>query len=111
VDNTGARALGACAIVSMLLMGAIGSRTHQRYWQNAAVSRDLLLDVAGKDGRLLACGTIAVLGLPDRVDGAYLFRNGADIALPSRGLTLTPAAPAACTFRWDQASAAFVPSP
>ncbi len=114
VSQTGSaagRRFGAAAIAVLVLIGAIGTRAHQRYWQDAAVARDVLMRVARTDSRLRSCGTVSVRGLPDTVEGAYVFRNGADLAFASAGLTLSGAAAPPCAFNWDMGRAAFVVVP
>jgi hypothetical protein len=100
--------LGTAALAFLVLSGAVGVRAHQRFWRDAAASRDTLIDTARRDGRLRTCREIAIVGLPDTVDGAYVFRNGADIAFANVGLTLSRTASPSCTFEWDRERGVFL---
>jgi hypothetical protein len=60
--------------------------------------------------RLHACSPAYVEGLPDSVDGAYLFANGAREALADVGVTAFARPDSGeCAFRWDPTAATFQP--
>jgi hypothetical protein len=101
------RLVGAAAIAALVLFGAAGTLWHQRPWLAAAAARDTILASARTNERLRACGQVTLRNLPDNVDGAYLFRNGAELAFAEVGLSLSANAPPACVFRWDAGSGAF----
>ncbi|MEQ1575892.1 MAG: hypothetical protein ABL993_16770, partial [Vicinamibacterales bacterium] len=109
--SAGGRRLGTAAIAVLILFGTMGAREHQQYWQEAAAARDVLLNAARADGRLRACGTVGIRGLPDTIEGAYVLRNGADVAFANTGLTLSATASPTCTFNWDAGRAAFAAVP
>ena len=105
--HVAARAMAGAAIIVLVLDGAAGVRWHQAYWQQAAHTRDMVLTSAGADERVRACGTISVGALPDSDGGAYVFRNGAELAFASAGLTLSSQAVVPCAFTWDTARTGF----
>jgi hypothetical protein len=93
---------GTIGLGVLVLLGVVGVTTHQRYWQSAARTRDAILRAAQTDERLRQCGTVNLRGLPDTVQGAYAFRNGAAIVFSDAGLTLSESAAPSCVFSWDQ---------
>lgn len=104
--RTAVRAFGMGAIAVLVVFGTVGARGHQGYWQKASAARELVLDVARTDSRLRECGTVSIRGLPDTVEGAYVFRNGASLAFADAALALSGTATPACTFNWDARHAA-----
>ncbi len=68
----------AGAILSAILIVCFSFTLWQRnlIWQNAGnLSQQLLTDFAAETGLKSGEGTV-VMGLPDNIDGAYVFRNG-----------------------------------
>jgi hypothetical protein len=99
------------ALVVLIAAGAWGVRQHVRPWTHAAAVRDTALRAATADTRLHACSPAYVEGLPDSVNGAYLFANGAREALADAGVTaFARPGTGECAFRWDPAAARFVPA-
>jgi hypothetical protein len=98
------------ALVFMVIGAGIwGVREHLRPWTHAAQTRDLVLRTAAGDERLRACSVAYIEGLPDSVDGAYLFANGAREALADVGVNAFARADSGdCSFRWDPAAARFI---
>lgn len=95
-------------LVALIAMGAWGVRQHVRPWTHAAAVRDTVLRAAAADTRLHACSPAYVEGLPDSVDGAYLFANGAREALADVGVTAFARPDSGeCAFRWDPTAAKF----
>jgi len=105
--SVGPRVIGTGAIAVLVLTGAAGARWHQQTWRAAATLRDAILAGARTDDRLRACGVVTVRDLPDNAEGAYIFRNGAELAFTQVGLTLSDRATPSCTFRWDGGRAGF----
>ena len=105
------RTFGMGAIAMLIVFGAVGTREHQRHWQKASAARNLVMNVARTDSRLRACGAVSIRGLPDTVEGAYVFRNGADLAFEDAALALSDTAIPTCTFNWDARRAAFTAVP
>lgn len=101
-DGTLSRRCGVATLVVVILSGLLGTRLHQEFWRDAATTRDLVLESARHDRRLQTCRTVAIGRLPDVVEGAYVFRNGADLAFGRVGLTLSANPPDGCRFDWDQ---------
>ena len=95
---------GTMGLGVLVLLGVVGVTMHQRHWQDAARTRDAILAAARIDERLRQCGAINLRGLPDTVQGAYAFRNGAAIVFSEIGLTLSESAAPSCVFSWDEAS-------
>jgi hypothetical protein len=73
-------------------------------WRAAATLRDRIESAAKSNGHLMACGAVAIRGLPDSESGAYLFRNGAREAFAQElGINMTDSgnAEGQCSFRWN----------
>ena len=81
--------------VSLIALFAVATRSHQSAWIAAAHERDRVL-AAFRDGHI-DCAAVEVRGLPDHVQGAYVFRNGFNEAVRR----ITPPAQAPCSLRWD----------
>ncbi|HEV3059953.1 MAG TPA: hypothetical protein VGY48_17020 [Vicinamibacterales bacterium] len=101
-------ALGA--VVALIVTGSVGVRLHQQPWQHAAAVRNEIEAAAKQDVRMASCPIVQFADLPDSVEGAYVFRNGAaeafgrDVGLNARvGRGGGP-----CAFEWDPARHAFV---
>ena len=97
-------------VVVLIGVGAWGVRQHLHPWTRAAATRDSVLGVAAGDQRLRGCPVAYIEGLPDAVDGAYLFANGAREALAGVGVSaFARAGSGDCAFRWDAGRSAFLP--
>jgi len=96
-------------VAALIVAGVWGVREHLRPWIHAATARDTVLAAAAADERLRTCAVAYVEGLPDAVEGAYLFANGAREALADVGVTAF-ARPGSgdCAFRWDAVATKFV---
>jgi len=97
-------------VILMIAAALSGTRSHLTPWQRAAGARDTVLRAASEDPRLHACVVAYVRELPQSVEGAYLFPNGAREALAGVGLNAfvrDDSGP--CAFRWDTMSSRFVP--
>ena len=81
--------------ISLIALFAVAGRSHQSAWIAAAQERDRVL-TAFRDAHI-DCVPENVRGLPDHVQGAYVFRNGFADAVRR----ITPAAHAPCAVRWD----------
>jgi hypothetical protein len=104
-----ARLIAACAVASVMAASMAGVRAHLLPWEHAATLRDGVLRAAADDARLQACPVVYVQDLPDSVDGAYLFANGAREALGEVGINaFVRNERDACAFRWDHARRGFV---
>jgi hypothetical protein len=92
-------------VTAVVVLFAVGVHGHLRPWRDAAQSRDALLGAISQAAQRERCSTVAVVDVPDNVDGAYVFRNGLAEALALHGslVRLVPAgngaAPDACTVR------------
>jgi hypothetical protein len=97
----------------LIAIGTYGTVLHQRPWQEAARVRDRV-ETAARGPEMDACQEVSVSNLPDSVDGAYVFRNGAAEAF-ARDLQLEvkvveSGVQGACSFRWDEGRLSFVRS-
>jgi hypothetical protein len=104
------RALPNTAAAAILLALAVfGVERHVRPWQRAAAERTRVERAALSNVELTRCPRITVEGLPDSAAGAYVFRNGADIAFARDIGVAAVSGPVAgpCAFHWD--GVAFVP--
>lgn len=100
-DSSAGRKVGAAALVTLLAIYAWRLQGERAVWQSAAATRDVVLAEAQRVIDQAGCATLTVLDPPDAADGAFVFRNGLDVAL--RGLQVTPTGPR-CTARWDAAT-------
>jgi hypothetical protein len=95
-----ASAIAVAAVGILIVAGTVGVRLHLEPWRQAALKRDRVLAAA----RLIAvdpdCKAPVFRSLPDTVDGAYVFRNGGDIALGS-SVSIRASEPDGCSFRWN----------
>jgi hypothetical protein len=96
-----ARWVGGVLLTLMIVGGAAASTMHQRTWRAAGETRDRVRATVASSSELRACGTVWIEGLPDNERGAYVFRNGADIAFQDFGVRVVSDAPPACRFTWD----------
>lgn len=70
------RAAGAILAVILIVYFSFTLWQRNLIWQNAGnLSQQLLVDFASETGLKPGEGTV-ILGLPDNIDGAYVFRNG-----------------------------------
>jgi hypothetical protein len=99
--------VGVIALLFLVAVGVLGNRVHQRQWTAAAAARDNALEAARRDERLQSCRTVKLVGLPDTANGAYVFRNGAEIGFRDVGLEIDGNALPSCVFEWDQQAKAF----
>jgi hypothetical protein len=80
-------------------------------WAYAATIRDIVIRSAAADGRLRACEVVYLQNLPESVDGAYVFSNGAREAFADVSINaFVKNEPGSCSFRWDADMRGFVPS-
>lgn len=97
--------------LAMIAVAAVGVRVHLAPWIHAAAVRDEILRIAAADARLHSCPVAYVRDLPESVEGAYLFRNGARDALADVGINaFVRNETGTCSFRWDGPTATFVPA-
>jgi hypothetical protein len=101
------RPFAAGALLVLVVVAAWGVRQHLAPWQAAAAARDRVLAAALTED-LARCRVVTLWALPDNVQGAYVFRNGAPEAFVRLGLQVAPEASPDCAFTWDAASARFV---
>ena len=81
-------------IAPIVILFLVATRAHQSPWAAAAVERDRVLDAYRRSD--LSCTPQTVVGLPDGVRGAYVFRNGfAEAVAASRPSTRS------CALEWD----------
>lgn len=100
------RFVSAACVTSMMATYAFAVHIHLAPWIEAATLRDKLELQALE--RASWCSTVEVASPPDSVRGAYLFRNGIDIALRRDvGLVSDSTAQPGCILRWDAASSSF----
>jgi hypothetical protein len=98
------------ALVVLIVTGSVGLRLHQQPWQHAAAVRNEVEAAAKQDVRMASCSIVQLADLPDSVEGAYVFRNGAaeafgrDVGLKAKvGRGGGP-----CAFEWKPGQHAFV---
>jgi hypothetical protein len=89
------------ALVLVLAVYVSRLQDERAIWQGAAATRDAVLAEAQRAIDAGACASVTVADPPDAVDGAFVFRNGLDVAL--RGLRVAAAGPP-CVLRWDAAT-------
>src|SRR5205823_3593805 len=65
------------ALVGLIVTAIVGLRAHQQPWQHAAAVRNEVEAAAKQDVRMASCSMVQLADLPDSVEGAYVFRNGA----------------------------------
>jgi hypothetical protein len=82
-------------VISLIALFAVATHSHQSAWIAAAHERDRVL-AAFRDARI-DCANGEVRGLPDHVQGAYVFRNGFNDAVRR----ITSSTPATCDLAWD----------
>jgi hypothetical protein len=85
--------------------------SHLMPWRRAGELRDRVERAVVTNPLMTICLTIHVAGLPDNIDGAYVFRNGASEAFRRDvGKGLSPMATGECSFAWDDKGDDFVPT-
>jgi hypothetical protein len=106
-EAASSRAWAGARLAALSLVAAIyvvGVRAHITPWVRAGELRDAVLDAAAGSAAVSRCDAVSVLGLPDTMDGAEVFRNTAVNMFASRGVHLVLAASPDCSFSWDQTS-------
>jgi hypothetical protein len=97
-------------VTALVAMNVVGVLLHQGPWRAAARTRDEVLQAATLDRQIRACRDVALVDLPDSVQGAYVFRNSVKEAFQRVGIIVNPQASApGCTFRWSDKSRRFYP--
>jgi len=88
----------AVAAAALIMLSAFGVGQNLRPWIAAGEMRDVVLREARATTVAADCRTVVFEGVPDSLDGAYIFRNGFDIAVGE-----LPTSPSGldCRFRWD----------
>jgi hypothetical protein len=84
-------------LIPVIAVFVIATRTHQSPWVAAALERDRVLEAYRQSD--VACTPETVRGLPDHIQGAYVFRNGFLEAVAALTPSGGPAAP--CELDWD----------
>jgi hypothetical protein len=84
-----ARRTAVLLVATLVAIWVAGAQWHLADWRRAAAMRDLVLNGIRQESRLSRCAVVTVLGVPDSVGGAYVFRNGLAEALHRKGI-LTP---------------------
>jgi hypothetical protein len=97
--------VSAVVLAALIAAGGYGARLHQRPWLQAAALRDAILSQASVAIAESQCDVASFTGVPDKVSGAFVFRNGFREAL-ARHLQFTAASDdstvvPACRFRWS----------
>jgi hypothetical protein len=106
------RAFAAFVLLLFVAADTAGVRMHLRPWSRAAATRDVVLRSAAGDARLHACPVVYLQGLPDSLDGAYLFANGAREALAAVGVNAYARQESGpCAFRWEPKDERFAQQP
>ena len=95
-----ARAIAVVAIGTLIVSGCVGVRWHLEPWRQASRVRDRVLNAAPLVSVDPNCKRPVFHQLPDTVDGAYVLRNGGDLAL-SAAVSTQAAEPDGCSFRWN----------
>jgi hypothetical protein len=98
-----------CAIASAVLISVLSVAREVGVWTQASDLRDRVLADARASIARQGCVEAAFAGVPDSVDGAYVFRNGFPEAMQPVTVRLLPdttsnpdttSAPTACEFVW-----------
>jgi hypothetical protein len=110
VPFAGARGSVPKAVAAVCLAGLLGAygmalNQERQVRGEAARTRDVLLDAAGRLARERGCGALTVRDAPDNVRGVYVFREGLREALAA--VVVSGGAP--CTARWTNGT--LVPEP
>ena len=100
-----ARRLAVGFVVAVAAAGAVAGQHRARAWTNAAALRDRVVVGARAVLEASPCPKVVLLGAPDSLDGAYVFRHGLALATegeaPTRIVRAADAsASEACTFVW-----------
>ena len=96
------RMIASTLLIAIVVLNGWAVRRQLRAWTAAAALRDRIIASAHANADARACGTIRLDDLPDSIDGAYLFRNGATEAFAREGvLRLSGDGDPPCRFRWD----------
>ncbi len=90
--------LAAAVAAMVVLLSAFGVMLNLRPWIAAAELRDVVLREARLARNGADCRAFTFEGVPDSLDGAYVFRNGFDAAV---GESATSPSGMDCRFRWD----------
>jgi len=96
-----------CALLVVGVVSAVGVRLHVKPWLQAATLRDSVLEDASRVLANTDCALVGFAGLPDSVDGAYVFRNGFHEALAAQTIrrdvevaASVELAPVGCRYEW-----------
>jgi hypothetical protein len=103
--------ISEAAVVALVVTGAIGLWLHQQPWQRAAGARNEVEAAAHHDVLMASCPLVQLAGLPDSVEGAYIFRNGVTEAF-ARDIHLNAVVARSgglCAFQWNPRSGIFTP--
>jgi hypothetical protein len=94
-------AVGLPGLVALVALNSAAATVHLKPWIEAARTRDAIEQAARTNSRMQSCATIALIGLPDSVAGAYLFRNSvAEAFARDLAMTIVTDRPA-CSFQWQ----------
>lgn len=99
------RRLAVGFVVAMAAAGLVAGQQRVRVWTQAAAVRDRVVAEARTVLRTSPCPRVILLGAPDSLDGAYVFRNGLPLATGDGSATRIRTVPEAgvgeaCTFVW-----------
>jgi hypothetical protein len=111
--HTGSRmnVIVAALVVLTIALAVYGTRVHLQSWLRASALRDRVLAAAVANKALRDCEVTALQELPQSVQGAYVFSNGAREAFGNLGLNVYVGdATGPCSFRWNSASSQFEPA-
>jgi hypothetical protein len=88
IDSPASRARRTAVLLMAVLVAVwvTGTQWHLADWRRAAAMRDQVLNGIQQESRRSACTVLTVLGVPDSVGGAYVFRNGLAEALHRKGI-------------------------
>jgi hypothetical protein len=90
------------AVGAIATAGAFGVREHLKPWAQAAAVRDAVIEDLRSSRIVRDCDRVALLDVPDSVQGAYVFRNGMAEAAQAMNVSITsPDAAGPCVFRWS----------
>lgn len=97
-------------VVLTMAFAAYGTRVHLQPWLRASALRDRVLAAAAANNTLRDCDGPVLHNLPQSVQGAYLFLNGAREAFADVGLHVRVGeSTGPCAFRWNSTSSQFEP--
>jgi hypothetical protein len=100
-ELTRSRLVSGGLVLVLVALSVFGVSRHMRHWLTARDLRNEVLHAAGSNPLFRRCEAVALTGLPDSKDGAYIFRNGANEAFQATlGIKVVGDPRDGCRFVW-----------